>query len=480
MKSKALYILLFSSIFLGLALSSAWAIEVTRTPTGVLKYDTSKAKAGYTLLPAGPKVRLMDMNGVVVHEWNTGGGGDAKITKQGTLFRSSGCGAVDECDENPLNWGGTQGRLREWAWDGTLLWDVDLATKDWIQHHTFHPTSYGTVLVLIWERYSRDEAIWKGRDPMTVNPEGTEGDDTGRTTYNGDLWPDAIIEIAKKGESVPCEDYEVVWSWHAWDHLCSRNYWKCWWGCWYQDNNPHCIDINYHIPRPTATNHRASADFMHVNAIDYMEECNLVVLTSRIFGEFYLIDKASGEIRYRWGNPSAWTSAAHPPSYMNNGDTQLFGPHGTHAIGSCDGGKANFIIFDNGWLRPEGNFSRAVEVEVDFHNPDFFSEPEWTYQTDSANSLNSPFVSYAQRFKGNTIITSGGEGHIIEVCPDGKVVWEYVLPGGTGCMQCENIDGEIGGFMFRSYRYAPDYEGLGPLDIISHYPFPDYSQCPCP
>jgi hypothetical protein len=465
MKRLFFFSTLFIGIFLGPTLNPTFAIEVTRTPTGVLKNDGSAG--GYTLLPAGTPVRLIDMEGYVVKEWNTGGGGDAKITKDGTLLRSSSCAPVEECDGNPLDWGGTQGRLREWDWNEKLIWDIDLAEEDWIQHHTFHRMDNGNTLILVWERYSRQEAIIKGRHPDTVNPEGTVGYDVrARGSYCGDLWPDAILEIAKC-DPHKRDCYEIVWEWRAWDHLCNQQ-------------KKDCIDINYHIPRPTAENHRASADFMHANALDYLEQENLIVLNSRIFGESYLIDKGTGKIVFRWGNPSAWNKKAEPSSYMNDGDTQLWGPHGTHFHNyNSASRKVSLIIFDNGWLRPTGNLSRAVELEVDLDNLDsyLYVEPKWTFQTASANSLDSPFVSYAQRFGANTVITSGGEGHIIEVTPSGgpgvdRVVWEYVLPAGG---QCVNIDGVSGGFMFRSYRYAADYVGLQQGGLSQLYRYPD---CP--
>ena len=271
-KKRVLFIWACVFIFFGLTINSALAIEVTRTRTGVLKYDETKAAEGYTLLQTNP-ARLIDMEGNIVHEWPTAFGGDAQLTEEGTLLRAS--GAPDR-KGNPLNWGGTQGRLREWTWDGELIWDIDLVGEDgnWISHHTFHRMPNGNTLVVIWERYSRQEAIQKGRHPLTVNPEGAVGTEPRPGIYIGDLWPDAIIEVAKVcAEEVqvgePCPEYElnqyeIVWEWHAWDHLCNSK-------------KSHCIDINYHIPRPTDITHRSSADFMHVNAVDYDPVNDLIV-----------------------------------------------------------------------------------------------------------------------------------------------------------------------------------------------------------
>jgi hypothetical protein len=43
--------------------------------------------------------------------------------------------------------------------------------------------------------------------------------------------------------------------------------------------------------------------------------------------------------------------------------------------------------------------------------------------------LYSSFMSSAQRLlNGNTLITEGGTGRLIEVNTDGKIVWEFVSP----------------------------------------------------
>ncbi len=458
-------------ILLLLAVTTVQAIETTRVPTGVLHYDEDIAYPGYTLLQTNP-VRLIDMEGRVVKQWSyppalgIRAPGDAQLTPQGTLLVGSRGTSPDAENPNPLLvpgqfWGGTHGRLTEFAWNGDVIWDISLADTNWVSHHTFHRTDSGRTFVLIWDRHTRQEAIMEGRHPLTVNPDDALGTDPRPGVYIGGLWPDTIMEIAYSGP----DTYEVVWEWRGWDHLCDG-----------KSKPQTCLDINYHVPLPTDQTHRSTADFMHANAVDVLEAENLVVLNSRIFGEFYLIDYETGDIVYRWGNPSAWDKTAEAPSYMNDGDTQLFGPHGANIVAYNSAEKTlNVLLFDNGWLRPSGNYSRAVEVQVDLNDPDFYAEPVWTYQTVSANSLNSPFVSYAQRLaNGNTLITSGMENHIFEVAEvDGQptVAWEYVIPfaGGDPCL---NVDGVGGGFVFRAYRYDENYEGLGELDSSGGY-FPD-------
>lgn len=439
------------------------AYEATMGPAGLLAYDRDRAAGGYTLLQSSP-ARLIDMNGYLVHEWSDATGADAQLTRDGTLLRASPT-SIDY--GNPLQtgrWGGIQGRLREWNWDGDRVkWDIQLAGADWIAHHTFHRMPNGNTLVLIWERYSRDEAIAKGRDPSTVNPEGSIGDEPNPGVYTGDLWPDKIMEI-KKCASRAVDCYDVVWEWRAWDHLCDMK-------------SPDCIDINYHIPRPTDRTHRSSADFMHANGIDYDPVNDLVVLTSRAFGEFYLIDHATGDIVYRWGNPSAWDENAIAPSYMDDGDTHLFGPHGTN-VAASEPGSISVLVFDNGWLRPSGSHSRVLQVSIDLHDKDYYAMPDWGFQTASPNSMTSEFVSYAERVdNGNTVITSGMEGHVLEVNNAGQIVWEYINPPIIdGVPQCEITNETTGAnFMFRSYRYGTRDPAIRyrRMNIAHPKPYPD-------
>ena len=450
----------FAAMAVSIIPGTALAIEVTRTPTGVLLHDEVNAQAGYTLLQTSPDVLLIDLNGNVVHRWTTGPGGDAQLTKDGTLLRISSCAANDSCDGNPLNWGGAGGRLREWTWDGELIWDIDLARPDKIAHHSYHRMPNGNTLLVVWERYSRKAAIKKGRDPATVNPEGAVGTEPRPGVYVGDFWPDMIVEIRKpKGGGI--HDFEIVWHWRAWDHVCDKK-------------RVGCLDINYHIPRPTDQTHRSSADYMHVNSVDYDEVNDVVIINSRVFGEFYVIDHKTGKILYRWGNPSAWDETAVAPSYMEDGDTYLFGSHGATVVDS-EPGFLKVVVFDNGWLRPSGSRSRALEVDVKLYDKEFRMAPNppvWSFQTGSSNSLNSPFVSYAQRLdNGNTLLTSGMENHLIEVTRDGEYVWEYVIPFfREGPEACQNIDGVGGGFVFRTYRYPTGYEGLRGLTEMTPYP----------
>ena len=61
---------------------------------------------------------------------------------------------------NPLfSGGGEGGRIQEFAWDGEVLWDFLWSDEDHLQHHDIEPLPGGNVLLISWERRSREEAI---------------------------------------------------------------------------------------------------------------------------------------------------------------------------------------------------------------------------------------------------------------------------------------------------------------------------------
>ena len=82
--------------------------------------------------------------------------------------------------------------------------------------------------------------------------------------------------------------------------------------------------------------------------------------------------------------------------------------------------------------------------------------------TDSSRFY-SPFISSAQRLpNGNTLITEGSGGRIIEVTADHRLVWEYITPY-WGQHFAQNM-------IYRAYR-AP-YEWVPQLDPPKETPIP--------
>ncbi|MCQ2444214.1 MAG: arylsulfotransferase family protein, partial [Mailhella sp.] len=61
-----------------------------------------------------------------------------------------------------------------------------------------------------------------------------------------------------------------------------------------------------------------------------------------------------------------------------------------------------------------------------------------------ASRFYSPFISAAQRLpNGNTLITEGSDGRLLEVTADHEIVWEFINP---------YIDGRNMNMVYRAYR----------------------------
>ena len=406
-------------------------------PTGLLVREP-EAVDGYTLIAPlkSDTVYLVDMNGEPVHQWKTERApGSEYFLDDGSLLR---------CEREPgvprFRGGGQGGRLRRYAWDGTLLWDWTFADDLALQHHDIELTPEGTILFIAWEHKDRDAAIAAGRDPRFIP--------------NAGAWPDFVVEI----EPLPPNDARIVWEWHFWDHLVQD---------WDEEQDefddvmwrPERLDINAGLGReamsraefmrlvnlgyldPDADQDNLSADWLHCNSIDYDPELDLIVLSSPNLSEIFVIDHSTttaeaagssggnfgmgGDILYRWGNPFNYRRADR------DGQT-LFRQHDARFERGPEG-QLRLTIFDNGAGRPGGSHSAVVEIEPPLVDGEFVIgeeepfEPEapvWDYRDPSA--FYSSFISGAQRLPGgNTLVIEGDEGRVFEVTRDKKIVWEF-------------------------------------------------------
>ncbi len=146
-----------------------------------------------------------------------------------------------------------------------------------------------------------------------------------------------------------------------------------------------------------------------------------------------LVDKASGDFRWKWGPGDL--SHQHNPTFLDNG---------------------RVLIFDNGPHRRGVSYSRVVEVDPDTN------EIAWAYMGDPPISFYSYHISGAERLpNGNTLICEGAPGRVFEVTPNKEIVWEYVNPftaeDGAATGSGPNVYRNA---LFRAHRYGVDYPGL--------------------
>jgi outer membrane protein assembly factor BamB len=253
---------------------------------------------------------------------------------------------------------------------------------------------------------------------------------------------DVIYEISPAGE--------IVWKWRAWDHRGTKT-----------ESGLDVNFITYLLPEYPHENQ----DWTHFNNVDYDPATDRIIVDSREFSELYIIDHKTGDIVYRWGNPSVYGAGA-PPTYSTPGDQKLFGPHDAHFIKSGLPGAGNILIFNNGWGRPPITYSSIVEMSPET------GKIVWEYKSKAETGFAAHHVSNSQRLpNGNTFICSGNWGHLFEVTTEGEVVWEYINPltnaGPKNWIEDAPFPPtatEANDF-FRAHRYGPDYPALAGKDL---------------
>ncbi len=433
---------------------------------GLRKNDPG-ALPGYTLIAPLFSFRtvLVDMKGHVVHEWKSKfpPAADAHLLRSGNLLR-----ATRDIDGAFFEGGGIGGGIEELAPDGTRVWRYSIKSEKVHSHHDVEPLENGHVLAIVWERHNQSDLVAAGRDPRRAT---------------GELWSDAIYEIEKRGPY----DGRVVWEWHTWDHLIQDHDKE---RANFGDVAAHAelIDLNGE-PDDGLT----GADWMHCNSIDSNATLDQIVIASPRFNEMWVIDHSTtteeakghkgghcgrgGDLLYRWGNPMAYRAGGA-------NDQRLFGQHDVQWIEPGLPGAGNFLVFNNGSGRKGTQFSSVDEFTAPVEASGRYtkeqdesfepSELMWRYGNAREARFYSMFIAGVQRLKnGNTLICVGADGHIFEVTPEGKTVWEFwnEIGGDAPTSFGKNFGSVIqpGGIskyaLFRATRIPIDHPGLSALGM---------------
>ena len=361
---------------------------------------------------------LLDINGEIVNEWEHINcvAHTPYLTEDSLLIRSA------RVSPPFFNAGGIGGLLQIINWNGDIEWEYQWADVDKQQHHDIALMPNGNILFISYTRKTQQQALEAGKYQQT-----------------GDVWSESVYEI----EPLGADSLNIIWEWHLWDHLIQdkdstvNNYGNV-------QDHPELFDINYMLsesdegPLPPGF---ANPDIVHLNAIDYCQELDLIVMSSRTTSEVYIIDHSTtsddaalhsggnynsgGDILYRWGNPVMYNRGEIE-------DRKLFAPHGVNWLEGC----GDLLIFNNGFGRPGGNYSSVDEISLPVtessftiddmlpYNPEMLS---WHYADES---LFSNIQSGAYRLpNGNTFISYTIPRKIREVNPSGNIVWEYDYDG---------------------------------------------------
>ena len=475
-----------------------WNPEDTRPLAGVtekrgLILKTDMATPGYIMFSPsfGTDTYLMDLDGKIVHKW----AGEVSTMMSSYLFQNGHLFRLERDENFPtFAFGGQAGIIREYDWDGNLIWDYKLANEKELLHHDIEVMPNGNVLAICYEVRTPEESIAEGRDPGRL--------------LKGGLWIDKIIEI----KPIRPSGGEIVWEWDMWDHLVQdfdankTNYGVV-------KDHPRKIDINTfsmeaeggpimdeaQIEQMKAMGAMTSnanvdnqrSDITHVNAVSYNAELDQIAFSSPGFGEIYIIDHgitteeakgSAGDLLYRWGNPQNYGAGTKE-------NQKLFGQHDVKWIPKGYPGEGHLIAFNNDIHNPNnklpslgaalakaqspdphvavgdfGNYSSIVEwVLPENENGGYRisedgafgpTEPYWEYIAPDKYSFYSPFVSGAQRMKnGSTLITEGVRGRLFEVNSENKIVWEYWNPYNNGyTLPDGSLPQPVGPFIYAQYR----------------------------
>ncbi len=446
-------------LFLFLVLSTS----IVAQTVGIFLND-SEAYNGYTLIAANyEQTYLIDNCGFVVNSWESDQtpGASTYLLENGNLLRT---GRIS----SNFGGGGSGGRIELHSWEGDLLWRYDYSSPDFHQHHDVAILPNGNILLIAWELHSSNDAIDNGRDSLNTNNEG--------------VWSEKIVEL----EPVGTDQANVIWEWRLWDHLVQDfdseklNFGDV-------SDHPELVDVNFNaLPGSNGV------DWIHFNSIHYNIELDQIIVGSRNFNEFWIIDHSTtteeaagheggtsgkgGDILYRWGNPQTYQQGSAQ-------DQKLFGQHDVQWISTGLEDEQKVMLFNNGFNRPDGDFSTIDILEPPLESDGNYSkddgipyEPDelfWTYSADTPESFYSANISGVQRLpNGNTLICEGRSGFIFEINANAETVWAYQNPvrSNTGPVeQGVNIN-NLSLSLFRAYKYGPDYPAFDGKTLVPGEP----------
>lgn len=366
---------------------------------------------------SGSSAYLIDSQGNTIHEWqlSSSPGFSVYLLDNNDLLATYSV-ASETFDAEGISGGG----IEILDWEGNQVWSFELSNETYRLHHDIEYMENGNILAIALEKITEEDALAAGVDSSIADS-------------LGEIWSEAVLEIDP-------DTNDIVWEWHAWDHLLP------------EDTNPQDYQelINPNYP---AT--RRSADWLHINAIDYNESLDQILLSSRTLSEIWIIDhntttkEAAGEngnLLYRWGNPE---------TYGSSETKQLYGQHDAEWI-DPDSPSSNILIFNNGDQRLQP-YSTVIEIDLEDSYQIGQAEIIWEYgNSGGEESFFAERISGAQRLaNGNTLICVGTDSWLFEVNENGEKVWEFVYENDkTTSKRAPNNN------IFRADRYYLDISSV--------------------
>lgn len=394
-------------------------------PTGTTIYDPDKCFNGYTVYEAKESgIIIMDMNGREIQFYKGLHGFPPKVLPGGYLLAQTGERSTKFSTQDKFD-------LIQIDWDGNIVWKFDQyeyvedpgEQPRWMArlHHDFqregNPVGYYVPGM---------EPRVDGGNTMILGHK----DVIAPTITNRLLLDDVIYEIDWEGN--------LLWEWVLSDH--------------FDELGLHEDAKNTLFRNPNIRPARGGiADWAHTNSMsilgpnrhydsgDSRFHPENIIICCRDLNVILIIDKKSGNVVWKLGPYFDESPALKKLGW-------IIGQHHAHMIPQGLPGAGNILVFDNGgWAgygspnpaSPNGekyatrDYSRVLEI-----NPVTLAI-EWQFTPKEMgkvfpvdyNRFYSPFVSSAQRLpNGNTLITEGASGRLLEVTHDHEIVWEYISP----------------------------------------------------
>ena len=353
--------------------------------------------------------KLRDTSGVLVHQWNHTNtyktGYSTYMLPGGNIIRN-----VIYAGGNSFVGGPICGEVQTVDWNGNILWDFVYSTPNYVTHHDICPMPNGNVLMIAYER----------KTPAEVAAAGC-------TSFSAEMWPDKIVEVQPVGTN----GGNIVWEWHAWDHLVQNTNAAA---ANYQTsilNHPELLDINWDTQQ----------DWMHMNGISYNPILDQIAVSCHNLSEMLIIDHSTttaeaashsggnsgkgGDLLYRWGNPTVYD--------INNGVQILNVVHDAHWIPEGVPNAGNLVGFDNNGISATISSVDQIITPINGYNYYLTSGQDYAPLSYSfrlaCNGHTSSMGSSQQLPNGNQLVCMALTGLIYETDPAGNTIWSFTSTG---------------------------------------------------
>jgi len=354
-------------------------------PTGTTIYKPAAAYSTYILISdhsslgnhpdakvrAGSQVpddvRLVDMNGTVVHTWKVA----PTLNKRSRLLPNG-----------HLVYAGPDKAIYEYDWEGHVVW-----THNGIGSiNDLRVLPNGNKLLIAHEPIPDD--YQRRVTDVDMSPRwAPRKRGTGERQLGGDIY-----EVNQAGQ--------VVWEWHAHEHL----------------------NLNRFSPATPP------GDWLHVNSIAPLPENRWydagdqrfrpgnILVNARNIDMMYIVDKQTRQVVWEGTHTYAGGMAhSHEPEMIEKGLP----------------GAGNILVFDNGLFpRHRDHSGQTFIIELDPVTQKIVWKYE-TEGYSNIKFFSKTMGTQKRLPNGNTFISEDNTGRLFQVKPDGEIVWEYVNRGGT-------------------------------------------------